>query len=242
MEKTGSASVIAIVSILIIIAFIPVAMIVLPSPSSAMAPNGRVVSATKVVREMTTQKDVMMVADLVKGSYGVVIMPKVYKAVFGLGDPYGEGLVLRHDPATGCWYGPSYINIAGESYGGEVGGRSTSLFLVITDKQGMEHFYDDAVELHSNVDIAAGPLGPSTGVENGENQKASIYSYSMRKGIFAASSLDRLVMKTDEKANESYWGSKYPSRMILGKPASRNNIQPLLVALNSFMLKAENEE
>jgi len=239
MEKKGSASIIAMVSILMIIAFIPVAMIVLPSPSSAMAPNGRVVSATKVVREMTTHKDVMMVADLVKGSYGVVIMPKFYKAVFGLGGPYGEGLVLQHDPATGHWYGPSYIKISGESYGAEVGGQSTTLFLVITDKQGMEYFYDDtAVELDTNVDLAAGPLGPSTGAETGVNRKASVYSYSMSKGILAAPSLGRLVMKTDGKANESYWGSKYPSRMILGKPASRSNIQPLLVALNNFVLKA----
>lgn len=206
--------------------------------ASARTVNDRLVSATKVVREMTAQNDAETMADLVRKARGVVIIPSYVKAAIGLGGAYGEGVVLRHDPGTGRWYGPSFMNIAGASYGLQIGVQSTALLLVITNQRGMERFYGDKVKLGADIDIAAGPVGRSAGAATDVNLKASIYSYSMSKGLFAGLSLGGAVMSTDEKANTSYWGAKYNPRLILDKPAEASNVQPLLAALDQLKKKA----
>jgi len=217
--------------------FIFGAMIISPSSSLAMTPSKRINSSANVVREMSAQNDVKTMAYLVKKSYGVVIIPSFYKAALGVGGSYGEGLVLRHNPNTGRWYGPSFMNITGASYGFQVGVQSTALLLVITNKRGMDHFYGDTVKLGANVDIAAGPVGRSAGAGTDINLKASIYSYSISRGLFAGVSLGGSVMSTDESANASYWGSKYNSRTILQKQASGNKVKLLLAALNRLSRK-----
>jgi lipid-binding SYLF domain-containing protein len=219
-------------------AFILAAVLVAPAPSSAMTPNERLSAASGAVKEMSKPDDVEIMADLVKNSYGVVIIPRFYKAAIGIGGSYGEGVILRHDPATGRWYGPSFMNIAGASYGLQIGAQSTALLLVINNKPGMERMYGDTVKLGANIDIAAGPVGRRGGAATDVNLKASMYSYSMSKGLFAGVSLGGSVMSTDEKANNSYWGVKQNPRTILSKRATRSSVQPLLNALNNLARKA----
>jgi Uncharacterized conserved protein len=125
------------------------------------------------------------------------------------------------------------MNITGASYGLQIGVQSTALLLVITNEAGMKHFYGDTVKLGANVDIAAGPVGRSAGAGTDINLKASIYSYSISKGLFAGLSLGGSVMSTDEAANTSFWGSKYNSRTILKKRATSNSVKPLLAALTN---------
>lgn len=96
----------------------------------------------------------------------------------------GEGVVLRHDPETGKWYGPSFMNITRMSYGLQIGFQPTALLLVISNKAGMEHSYGDTVKLGADVSVAAGPVGRSAGAATDANLKASIYSYSISKGMF----------------------------------------------------------
>ncbi|MBC7121499.1 MAG: lipid-binding SYLF domain-containing protein [Candidatus Methanosuratus sp.] len=188
---------------------------------------------------MSGQEDVGTMADMVKGSHGVVIIPSFYKGAIGLGGSYGEGVVLRHDPETGKWYGPSFMNITGMSYGLQIGFQSTALLLVISNRAGMEHSYGDTVKLGADVSVAAGPVGRSAGAATDANLKASIYSYSISKGLFAGVSLGGAVMATDEEANSSYWGAgNYNSREILLKPATKNNVQPLLSSLMALVEKA----
>lgn len=231
MKKSAFAALLAL-------AFGAAALAFGPAPASAKTVSERLSSSTKVVREMSSQDDVETMANLVKKARGVVIIPSYVKAAIGLGGAYGEGVLLGHDPATGRWTGPSFLNITGASYGLQIGVQSTALLLVIMNQRGMEHFYGDQVKLGADIDIAAGPVGRSAGAGTDLNLKASIYSYSMSKGLFAGLSLGGSVMSTDEKANSSYWGSKYNPRTILKKPASNSKVQPLVAALNALAKKA----
>lgn len=79
-------------------------------------------------------------ADMVKGSHGVMIIPSFYKGAIGLKGSYG-----------------------------------------------------DTVKLGADVSVAAGPLGRSAGAATDANLKASIYSYSISKGLFAGVSLGGAV-------------------------------------------------
>lgn len=207
-------------------------------PAFSATPNERITQSVGVIRDMSSQDDVETMADLVKSAKGVVIIPKYVKAAFGIGGAYGEGLILRHDPARGMWYGPSFLNITGASFGLQIGVQSTALLLVITNDRGMERFYGDKFKLGADIDIAAGPVGRSAGAATDVNLKASIYSYSMSKGLFAGLSLSGALMSSDDEANSSYWGSRYNPRDILNKRATTGQIQPLLSALNSLIKKS----
>jgi len=232
MRKIICASIFTLVFVLTVMVFNT-------SLSFALTPDERLTSAADVVQAMGSQEDVSTMADMVKESYGVVIIPSFYKGAIGLGGTYGEGVVLRHDPATGRWYGPSFMNISGISYGLQIGLQSTALLLVVSNSAGMEHFYGDTVKLGADVSVAAGPVGRSAGAATYVNMKASIYSYSISKGLFAGVSLGGSVMATDEEANSSYWGEgKYNSREILLKRASSPKVQPLLSSLRVLVEKA----
>lgn len=207
-------------------------------PAYSATPNERITQSIGVIRDMSSQDDVGTMADLVKSAKGVVIIPKYIKAAFGIGGAYGEGLILRYDPSSGKWYGPSFLNITGASFGIQIGVESTALLLVITNDRGMERFYGDKFKLGADIDIAAGPVGRSAGAGTDINLKASIYSYSMSKGLFAGLSLGGALMSSDDEANSSYWGSRYNPRDILNKRATAGQIQPLLSALNDLIRKS----
>jgi lipid-binding SYLF domain-containing protein len=61
--------------------------------------------------------------------------------------------------------------------------------------------------------------------------KASIYSYSLSKGMFAGASLEGSVITADEEANALYWGKAALPDFNLGLPATKAEIQPLLKEL-----------
>ncbi len=207
-------------------------------PAFSATPNERITQSVEVIRDMSSQDDVETMADLVKSAKGVVIIPRYVKAAFGIGGAYGEGLILRRDAAKGIWYGPSFLNITGASFGLQIGVQSTALLLVITNDRGMERFYGDKFKLGADIDIAAGPVGRSAGAGTDINLKASIYSYSMSKGLFAGLSLSGALMSSDDEANTSYWGSRYNPRDILNKRATTGQIQPLLSVLNDLIKKS----
>ncbi|HOP52282.1 MAG: lipid-binding SYLF domain-containing protein [Thermovirgaceae bacterium] len=213
-------------------------LLLLAAPVLAATANERITSSVHVVRDMSKEDDVGAMADLVKSAKGVVIIPNYVKAALGIGGAHGEGLVLRRDPATNTWFGPSFLSVTGASIGFQIGVQSTALLLVVTNQKGMDHFYGDKFKLGADVDIAAGPVGRSAGAATDVNLQASIYSYSISKGLFAGLSLSGAMMTTDHDTNSSYWGTSINSRDILQKKASAASIQPLLSALNDLIRRS----
>ena len=99
--------------------------------------EGRIQESIKALKEMSTQEDAGTMGDLLAQAKGVVIFPSVIKAGIVFGGQYGEGLVLRRDPATKAWYGPSFVTMAGASWGLQIGAQSIALVLVITNDQNL---------------------------------------------------------------------------------------------------------
>ncbi len=208
-------------------------------PAHATTPEERISGSVKVLREMTQQQDVEHMARLLSNARGVAVFPNVYKAGLVLGGRYGEGLLVKYDPKMKRWYGPNFITIAGASWGLQIGVQSTALVLVITNDRGMEGFVGNKVTLGGDFAVAAGPMGRSAQAATDEKLQASIYSYSMSKGLFAGLSLEGAAVSVDENANTVYWGSSLSARQALGKSAQSPKIQPLLKELNALIRKAK---
>lgn len=202
-------------------------------------PEERINSAVKILGEMAGQDDSSHMARLLKDARGVAIFPSVVKAGLIFGGRYGEGLLLKHDRKTGRWYGPNFVNIGGASWGLQVGIQSTALVLVITNDRGMDGFIGDKITLGGDLAVSAGPVGRNTSAATDGKLKASIYSYSMSKGLFAGLSLEGAYVDVDENANKAYWGQTVSAREALNKRATGKKVLPLTHKLDSLIKSAK---
>ncbi|MCL4517392.1 MAG: lipid-binding SYLF domain-containing protein [Firmicutes bacterium] len=211
--------------------------LVAPGVARAGAPADRISESVRVLREMSEQSDVEAMARLLKNAKGIAVFPSVLKAGIMIGGRYGQGLVLRRDPEKGEWYGPDFVEIKGVSYGPQFGFQSTALVLVIANEKGMEGFTGDKVTLGGDLAVAVGPLGRQAGAATDVDLKASIYSYSMSKGIFAGASLEGAVIRPDKPANELYWKSALRPDEILARKTTDPRVQPLIKEIDHILLK-----
>lgn len=202
-------------------------------------PETRIRESLDTINRMSAQDDVETMGYIIEKGVAVAIFPSVVKAGFVLGGQYGEGLLLRHDSKTGKWYGPSFYNIAGGSFGLQIGVQSTALVLAVVNEDGMKGFRGDNFTLGGELAVAAGPVGRRTSAATDINLNTPIYSYSMSKGLFAGLSLDGSTINHDPSANELYWGKKTSPVEALEKPATSKEIAPLIKALNNLIKKGK---
>lgn len=197
--------------------------------------NDLIASSTAMINEIASHSDASDMAESLRSSYAVAIVPSMFKAGFGFGGSYGEGLILVHQ--NGKWYGPSFYNIGGPSIGFQIGIESVSLLLSVVNQRGVRAFLNSKTKLGGDIAIAAGPVGRRAEAATDAQAKASIYSYSISKGLFAGLSLEGSVIGISVKHNSQYWGSRITASDAITKPATDKRIQPLIKALNNLMSK-----
>ena len=198
----------------------------------------RIRLATDLVNKMAIEQDADALADVIKSGKGVAIFPAVTKGGLGIGGQTGEGLVLLRG-SNGGWYGPAFMGINGASIGFQIGLQSVGLVLVITNEQGLRAFTGgNSFKLGADASIAAGPIGRDASAATDGRAKASIYSYSMSKGLFAGLSVEGSVINQNRDANKAYWGRDMSAASALKKPANSSKIAGLVKALNNLMKKA----
>ena len=200
-------------------------------------PDSIIKGAISMLEEISSEGDVSTMADTVKTSHAIAIVPSMVKAGFIIGGEYGEGLILRHE--NGKWYGPSFYNIGGGSFGLQIGAQSVALLLAVINERGVGAFTGSKTKLGGDIGIAAGPVGRRAEAATDAQVKASIYSYSMSKGLFAGLSLEGSVISISVKRNNDYWGGKVSAKEALQKPADDARVKPLIDALNALIKKAQ---
>ena len=193
--------------------------------------------ALSMINEISTQDDVSTMAKTLKTSHAVALVPSMVKAGFVIGGEYGEGLILRHE--KGEWYGPSFYNIGGGSFGFQAGAQKISLLLAVINEKGVNAFMSSKTKLGGDIGVTTGPVGRRAEAATDAQAKASIYSYSMSKGLFAGVSLEGSVISISVKRNKEYWGNDVSASEALKRPAENENIKPLLKALDELIKKAE---
>ncbi len=198
----------------------------------------RIKQATSLIQKMTQQDDKSSLADVVASGKAVAIFPSVFKAGFILGGQGGEGLILVRK-GKNQWTGPSFVSISGASAGLQIGAQSIGLVLVITNQDGLQAFTGgNSFTLGADASIAAGPVGRRGEAATDSRADASIYSYSMTKGLFAGISLEGAVVNQNRDANKAYWGKAVEPVWALKQPAKSAKINPLVAELNKLVKKA----
>lgn len=226
--------------ILFLVVMTASAMLLQSFPAFGSTPEERIDSSIKMLDEMSKQNDAASMGQYIKEGIGVALYPSVFKTGFGFGTKRGKGLILKRDPAAGKWYGPSFSDVLGASWGVQFGVQLISLVLVINNERGMEPFTrGDNVTIGTDLGVAAGPVGRTAGAATDIQAKAAIYSYSMSKGIFAGLSLEGATLRIDQNANTAYWGKATPPKEALSKEATDERVKPLIQKLEELIKKAE---
>ncbi len=175
----------------------------------------RIREARLVIGEMHEMPDTSIPKDLLKQCSGVAIFPSTIKGGFVFGGQYGQGVLLNRDKKTGKWSAPVFISIGGASFGFQIGGQATDMILVIMNERGMDSLSHGNVALGGDVSAAAGPIGRDAALETDALLKASIFTYSRSKGLFAGVSLKGSIVGPMKNLNEEYYGEGVTASDIL---------------------------
>ena len=233
MNKTSKSR-----ALILILAAVVIFSTGLTAFAEEKAHERRIRLSAELVRDMAAQGDAASMADVIKPGKGVAIFPAVTKAGLMIGGQVGEGLVLLRNP-NGTWNGPSFMGLSGASIGIQIGAQSVGLVLVITNEDGLRAFTGgNSFKLGADVAIAAGPVGRDTSAATDSRAKASIYSYSMSKGLFAGMTFEGSVLNQNRDANRAYWGRDMSAEAALKKPANDKRIKELVNSLNALVKKA----
>lgn len=193
----------------------------------------RLATATQVLDELRQTPDQNVPGWLLDRAYAVAVIPKVIKVGLTIGGRYGKGVMaVRRD--DGSWSNPVFINLAGGSFGFQIGVQSTDIVLVFMSRASIEGIVGGKVTLGADASVAAGPVGRQTSAATDIGFTAQVYSYSRASGLFAGVALDGSALTIDHSSNEDFYGRQgiMASDIIAaGAPAVPDTGQQFLAAL-----------
>lgn len=188
--------------------------VLLPQLALAGAPEQkRARDAIAVLDKVMRIPEQSVPQSMLDNAYAIAIIPNVVKAGFVVGGRFGRGLISVRAP-DGSWSNPSFMTIAGGSFGFQAGVQSTDVVLVFTTRRGVDSIVHGKFTLGADASVAAGPVGRTASAATDEKLKAEIYSYSRARGLFAGIALDGAVLQIDDRSNEAVYGRDATARAI----------------------------
>lgn len=207
------------------------------------SPDKRLENARLSFREVMHEPDKGIPHDLFDKARCIVIIPGVKKAAFIVGGKYGRGFVSCRRGGTGRFGAPAAVRIEGGSYGLQIGGSSTDVFMLIINESGIRKLLSDKFTIGGEAEAAAGPVGREASARADVMLHAEILSWSRSRGLFAGLSLEGSTLRPDESENEKLYGRRISNQEILEgdlsvPPAAR----PLIAELNRYRNAGEHRE
>jgi SH3 domain-containing YSC84-like protein 1 len=201
----------------------------------AMTPDKRLENSTASIEEVMNAPDKGIPRSLYNKARCVVIIPDVLKAAFIIGGKYGRGYVSCRRGTTGRFGTPAAIRIEGGSYGLQIGGSSTDVYMLIMNESGMRKLLSDKFTIGGEAEATAGPVGRDTSANTDILLHTEILSWSRSRGLFAGVSLQGSTLRPDNSENEKLYGEKISNRRILsGEAPTPPAAKPLVAELNRY--------
>jgi lipid-binding SYLF domain-containing protein len=206
-------------------------------------PDKRLENAMLSFREVMHEPDKGIPHDLFDKARCIVIIPDVKKAAFIVGGKYGRGFVSCRRGENGRFGAPASVRIEGGSYGLQIGGSSTDVFMLIMNESGMRKLLSDKFTIGGEAEAAAGPVGREASARTDVMLHAEILSWSRSRGLFAGLSLEGSTLRPDESENEKLYGTKLSNQQILeGEVRVPPATRPLVAELNRYRNAGERGE
>ena len=164
----------------------------------------RTADAAAVFNEIMSSSDSAIPKDLVDKAQAIAVFPGVLKAAFLVGGREGKGVISRRTAAG--WSAPAFFNLAGGSFGAQIGADKTDYVLLIMNEKGLNNLLADKFELGGEVGVAAGPVGREASAATDAQLSAEILTYSRSKGAFIGAALKGTTISPDNGLNEAFYG------------------------------------
>jgi hypothetical protein len=117
---------------------------------------------------------------------------------------HGRGVLLTRD-AQGQWQAPRFIEMAGGSFGYQIGVQATDLVLVFRTPQSVNNVLRGTLKVGVDASAAAGPVGRQAAAGTDIGLSAEILSYSRARGAFIGVSIDGSSISLDPGAEAIYY-------------------------------------
>lgn len=203
--------------------------------SAASSAADRMEAAATSLKEVMGIPDKSIPQELLNKAECIVIVPDLLRGAFIFGAKYGRGFVsCRHKSGTG-WSAPGAIRVEGGSFGFQIGGTATDVFMLVMNERGMDRLLSTKFTLGGDASAAAGPVGRSTQAETDAAMTAEILTWSRSRGLFAGISLSGATLREDSDRIEEMYGKKMTNREIItGNIAPPKGAASLMAELNRY--------
>lgn len=164
----------------------------------------RAADAARFFNEIMGAPDNGIPKELVDKAQAIAVFQKVLKAAFIVGGREGKGVISRRIP-TG-WSAPAFFNLAGGSFGAQLGVDRIDYVLLIMNENGLNKLLEDKLELGGEAGVAAGPVGREASAATDAQLDVEILTYSRSKGAFIGAALKGTTITPDNNLNRAVYG------------------------------------
>lgn len=198
----------------------------------------RIAAATDVMNEIMATPDKGIPRGILSGASCVTVIPHYKKGAFVVGAQYGQGVATCRTPNG--WSAPVFVQLAGGSFGWQIGGQSTDLVLIAMNQNGMQDMLKNKVKLGADAAASAGPVGRNAQAGTDWKLNAEFLTYSRSKGLFAGLDLDGTVLSQNSDDTRAEYGSNVPFETILkGSIPVPENARPFVRTVARYFVSTK---
>jgi lipid-binding SYLF domain-containing protein len=175
----------------------------------------RLQATNQAFNEVMATPDKSIPQDLLNKAQCAVIVPGLKKGAFIVGAKYGKGFVSCRKADHVGWTAPAAVRVEGGSFGFQIGGAETDVFMLVMNTGGMNRLLSTKFTLGGDASVAAGPVGRETQAQTDAAMTAEILTWSRQRGLFAGISLSGATLRPDPDWNMEMYGRNITNREIL---------------------------
>jgi lipid-binding SYLF domain-containing protein len=200
----------------------------------------RLNAAGDVIRQIMATPDKAIPSSILAGAACVVVVPSYKKAAFVVGAQYGQGVATCRTP-SGRWSAPVCVQMAGGSFGFQIGGQATDLVMIAMNDQGLQDMLKNKFKIGADAAASAGPVGRNAAAGTDWKLNAQFLTYSRSKGLFAGINLDGTVVSQNQDDTRALYGADVPFDTILhGSQVTPAEARPFVRTVARYFVVAKN--
>jgi lipid-binding SYLF domain-containing protein len=198
----------------------------------------RVNQAKTVLNEIMATPDKSIPNGILSDATCVAVVPAYKKAAFIIGGQYGQGVVTCR---TGHgWSAPVFIQMAGGSFGFQIGGQSTDLVLIAVNEKGFQDLLKSKFKIGADASAAAGPVGRNAEAATNLTMHSELLTYSRNRGIFAGIDLGGTTVSQNTDDTRTFYGSNIPFATVLkGDTPTPASAQPFVKTVARYFVASK---